>query len=112
MTTLKGQAELDQYKLTKREVADYLGISTNAVRMSMRGKNCHDLEYRFDGTRYLFKIPRRDPVTTMIPDHPSDLPRTQGQHHEDTKRLTTEEQQREEKTTIQVMLSECTTRLR
>ena len=42
MTTLKGQEELDQYKLTKREVADFLGISTNAVRMSMRGNNCHN----------------------------------------------------------------------
>ncbi len=57
MTTLKGQAELDQYKLTRREVADYLGITTNAVRMSQRGKNCHNLEYRFDGKQFLFKIP-------------------------------------------------------
>ena len=64
MTTLKGQEELDQFKLTKREVADFLGISTNAVRMSMRGNNCHKLEYRFDGHQYLFKIPRRDTVIT------------------------------------------------
>ena len=76
MAALKGQEELDQYKLTKREIARYLGISTNAVRMSMRGKNCHDLQYRFDGKQYLFKVPQRDPVTTMIPDHPSDLLRT------------------------------------
>jgi len=76
MTTIKGQEELDQYKLTKREVADYLGISTNAVRMSMRGKNCHNLEYRFNGKQFLFKIPRRDPVLTRIPDHPSDHPGT------------------------------------
>ena len=68
MTTLKGQEELDQYKLTKREVADFLGISTNAVRMSMRGNNCHKLEYRFDGTKYLFKVPRRDPVPGRITD--------------------------------------------
>ena len=68
MTTLKGQEELDQYKLTKREVADYLGISTNAVRMSMRGNNCHHLEYRFDGTRYLFKIPHRDMVRSRNRD--------------------------------------------
>ena len=74
MTTLKGQAELDQYKLTRREVADYLGITTNAVRMAQRGNNCHNLEYRFDGTRYLFKIPPRDPVITRIPDRPSDHP--------------------------------------
>ncbi|MDP6249938.1 MAG: hypothetical protein QGH26_03845, partial [Candidatus Pacebacteria bacterium] len=70
MTTLKGQEELDQYKLTSREVADFLGITTNAVRMSMRGNNCHNLEYRFDGKQYLFKVPRRDPVITRIPDHP------------------------------------------
>ena len=76
MTTLKGQEELDQFKLTKREVADFLGISTNAVRMSMRGNNCHNLEYRFDGTRYLYKIPRRDPVRSMIRHHPSDPPGT------------------------------------
>ena len=68
MNTLRGHAELDQYKLTKREVADFLGISTNAVRMSMRGNNCHNLEYRFDGNQYLFKIPRRDPVITKNPD--------------------------------------------
>ena len=74
MTTLKGQEELDQYKLTRREVADYLGITTNAVRMAQRGNNCHNLEYRFDGTRYLFKIPPRDPVITRIPDRPSDHP--------------------------------------
>jgi len=64
MTTLKGQEELDQFKLTKREVANFLGISTNAVRMSMRGNNCHKLEYRYDGHQYLFKIPRRDTVIT------------------------------------------------
>ena len=69
MTTLKGQEELDQYKLTKREVADFLGITTNAVRMSMRGNNCHNLEYRFDGSKYLFKIPRRDTVKRGI-THP------------------------------------------
>jgi len=78
MTTLKGQEELDQYKLTKREVADFLGISTNAVRMAQRGNNCHNLEYRFDGTKYLFKIPRRDPVPTRNRDHPSDHPGTPG----------------------------------
>ena len=76
MTTLKGQEELDQYKLTKREVADFLGISTNAVRMSMRGNNCHKLEYRFDGTKYLFKVPQRDQVSSRLADHPSDHPRT------------------------------------
>ena len=76
MNTLKGQDELNQYKLTRKEVADFLGISTNAVRMSQRGNNCHNLEYRFDGTKFLFKVPRRHPVPSMIRDHPSDHPGT------------------------------------
>ena len=76
MTTLKGQEELDQYKLTRKEVADFLGISTNAVRMSQRGNNCHNLEYRFDGNQYLFKVPRRDPVITRLAHHPLDHPKT------------------------------------
>ena len=46
MTQLTGQKELDSFKLTKKEIADYLGISTNAARMSMRGSNYHNLEYR------------------------------------------------------------------
>ena len=84
MTTLKGQEELDQYKLTRREVADYLGITTNAVRMSQRGNNCHNLEYRFDGKQFLFKIPRRDTVITRNQDpqvkHPGTLKSTLGKH--------------------------------
>jgi hypothetical protein len=63
MTQLKGQAELDSYKLTKKEVADYLGISTNAVRMSMRGNNYHNLEYRKGPNGFLFKVPARHGVT-------------------------------------------------
>ena len=59
MTVLKGQAELDSYKLTKKEIADYLGISTNAVRMSMRGSNYHNLEYRKSSKGFLFKVPKR-----------------------------------------------------
>ena len=59
MTVLKGQAELDSYKLTKKEIADYLGISTNAVRMSMRGSNYHNLKYRKGPKGFLFKVPTR-----------------------------------------------------
>ena len=87
MTQLKGQEELDQYKLTRKEVADFLGIKPNAVRMSQRGNNCHKLEYRFDGTKYLFKVPRRDPVITRNRDHlvqhnrtPKSTPETPGKH--------------------------------
>ncbi len=57
MTVLKGQAELDQYCLTKKEIAKELGISTNAVRCRMRSGNKDNLEYRFDGSKYLFKRP-------------------------------------------------------
>ena len=78
MTTLKGQEELDQFKLTKREVADFLGISTNAVRMSMRGNNCHNLEYRFNGKQFLFKIPRRDMARSRNPDPMVQHNRTPG----------------------------------
>ena len=39
MTVLKGQAELDQYCLTKKQIAKELGISTNAVRCRMRSGN-------------------------------------------------------------------------
>ena len=59
MTQLIGQKELDSFKLTKKEIADYLGISTNAVRMSMRGSNYHNLEYRKGPKGFLFKIPTR-----------------------------------------------------
>ena len=59
MTQLRGQAELDSFKLTKKEIADYLGISTNAVRMSMRGSNYHNLEYRKGPKGFLFKVPTR-----------------------------------------------------
>jgi len=59
MTQLIGQKELDSFKLTKKEIADYLGISTNAVRMSMRGSNYHNLEYRKGPKGFLFKVPTR-----------------------------------------------------
>ena len=83
MNTLRGQEELEQYKLTKREVADFLGITTNAVRMSMRGNNYHNLEYRFDGKQFLFKVPRRD----MVLSSPTTPPLVQ---HKGTQRSTPE----------------------
>jgi len=72
MTQLRGQAELDSFKLTKKEIADYLGISTNAVRMSMRGSNYHNLEYRKGPKGFLFKIPTRpgDNIGTSTPLDP------------------------------------------
>ena len=67
MTQLTGQKELDSFKLTKKEIADYLGISTNAVRMSMRGSNYHNLEYRKGPKGFLFKVPQRP--GDIIPDN-------------------------------------------
>ena len=75
MTQLKGQAELDSFKLTKKEVADYLGISTNAVRMSMRGNNYHNLEYRKGPNGFLFKVPPRH-GDTMVNYTPGPEPRS------------------------------------
>ena len=60
MAVLKGQEELDQYKLTRREVADFLGITPNAVKCSIRKGNRYKLEYRFDGYQNLFKVPVRE----------------------------------------------------
>jgi len=71
MTVLKGQAELDSYKLTKKEIADYLGISTNAVRMSMRGSNYHNLKYRKGPKGFLFKVPTR-PGDIIVANTPLD----------------------------------------
>ena len=64
MTVLKGQAELDSYKLTKKEIADYLGISMNAVRMSMRGSNYHNLEHRKVLKDFYLKCQRNLVITT------------------------------------------------
>ena len=57
----KGQKDLDQYIFTRPEMARLLNISTNALRMRMKKGKC-DLDYRFDGKRFLFKRPRADMV--------------------------------------------------
>ena len=63
----KGKQELDQYIFTRPEMAQLLGISTNALRCRMRKGKC-DLEYRFDGNQFKFKRPPRDRLTTMMTD--------------------------------------------
>ena len=63
------QTELDEYIFTRPEMAQLLGISTNALRMRMRKGRC-DLDYRFDGTQFKFKRLPRDRVNTMMPDLP------------------------------------------
>ena len=64
-----GQTELDEYIFTRPEMAQLLGITTNALRMRMRKGRC-DLDYRFDGTQFKFKRLPRDRVNTMMPDLP------------------------------------------
>jgi len=53
---IKGQKDLDQYIFTRPEMAKLLDISTNALRMRMKKGKC-DLDYRFDGKKFLFKRP-------------------------------------------------------
>ena len=57
----RGQKDLDQYIFTRPEMARLLNISTNALRMRMKKGKC-DLEYRFNGQKFLFKRPRADKV--------------------------------------------------
>ena len=54
--------ELDLYILTRKEYAETLGISANAVRMKQR-RGKLDGEFRFDGNKFLFKLPERPRVT-------------------------------------------------
>jgi len=65
----KGLAELEQFTLTRGDYAKRLGKTPNAVRMMMRhGKLAG--EYRFDGTKYIFKAPG-GPRDSIVNDHPS-----------------------------------------
>ena len=49
--------DLEEYIFTRPEMAKLLGISTNALRMRMKKGRC-DLEYKFNGQKFLFKRPR------------------------------------------------------
>ena len=67
MTILKGKKELDQFTLTRGEYANKIDKSPNAVRMMMRHGKLSG-EYRFDGSKYLFKSPER-PRESYDNDH-------------------------------------------
>ena len=69
MTIKTGQEELDQYTLTRSEYAKELGKTPNAVRMMMRHGKLSG-EYRFDGSKYIFKSPER-PRESYDNDHPT-----------------------------------------
>ena len=68
MKILKGQEELDQFTLTRSEYAKELGKTPNAVRMMMRHGKLSG-EYRFDGSKYIFRPPERPREKHDI-DHP------------------------------------------
>ena len=68
MTIKKGQEELDQFTLTRSEYAKELGKTPNAVRMMMRHGKLSG-QYRYDGSKYIFKAPER-PGENHNNDHP------------------------------------------
>jgi hypothetical protein len=68
MTKLKGQKELDQFYLTRAEYANEIGKTPNAVRMMMRHGKLTG-EYRFDGSKYIFRSSKR-PRDNYENDHP------------------------------------------
>ena len=71
MKILKGQEELDQFTLTRGEYANKIEKSPNAVRMMMRHGKLSG-EYRFDGSKYLFKSPTR-PRVSYDNDHSNSI---------------------------------------
>ena len=69
MTIKKGKEELDQFTLSRNEYAKELGKTPNAVRMMMRHGKLSG-EYRFDGSKYIFRAPER-PRESYDNDHPT-----------------------------------------
>ncbi len=67
----KGQEELDQFTLTRKEYAESVGVSPNTVRMRMRHGKLSG-EYRFDGNKFLFK-PAKRPRDLHVNDHPKNI---------------------------------------
>jgi hypothetical protein len=55
MEKSKDQQYLEQYTMTRPEMARELGISTNALKCRMRKGNTDNLEFRHDGKQFLFK---------------------------------------------------------
>ncbi len=66
--------ELDLFVLTRKEYAETLGITTNAVRMKQRHGKL-DGEFRFDGNKFLFKLPER-PGVNIENDHSKNIKAT------------------------------------
>ena len=71
----------DDYKFTRSEYAQFLGISPNALRMKMR-RGTHNFDYVIKDGKYLFKRPRenRPPNDHLNPS--SQSKRKRGAHKE------------------------------
>ena len=55
MEKTKDQQYLEQFVLTRSEMAESLGISTNALKCRMRKGNTEGLDFRHDGKKFVFK---------------------------------------------------------
>ena len=80
MEKTKDQQYLEQFTLTRSEMAESLGISTNALKCRMRKGNTEGLDFRHDGKKFLFKRLRGNQVgqTPVI--------RPKGRWHEGNKK--------------------------
>ena len=58
----------DDYKFTRSEYAQFLGISPNALRMKMR-RGTHSFDYVIKDGKYLFKRPRENQGVRPPLDH-------------------------------------------
>ena len=63
----------EDYKFTRTEYAQFLGISPNALRMKMR-RGSHSFDYVIKDGKYLFKRPRENQGVRPPKDHPSMSP--------------------------------------
>ena len=63
----------DDYKFTRSEYAQFLGISPNALRMKMR-RGSHSFDYVIKDGKYLFKSPRETQGVRPPKHHPSMSP--------------------------------------
>jgi len=80
MEKTKDQQYLEQFTLTRSEMAKELGITTNALKCRMRKGNTDGIEFRHDGNKFLFKGLRGNQVgqTPVI--------RPKGRWHEGNKK--------------------------
>ena len=62
MTVSKKEEYDNQFTLTRSEMAESLGISTNALKCRMRKGNTEGLDFRHDGKKFLFKRLRGNQV--------------------------------------------------